>query len=327
MDRAFLPYVSIRPSYLSLYSLPTERKIRTETQVKNEYNLIQHDPSGLISLKAEKRIKNAIDWLLEISPIRKFYARKYKKWYNFKINFVTLTLSSQQKHPDNVIKKELLNQFLIEAKKKWNVNNYLWRAEAQKNGNIHFHICTDNFIPHVELRNVWNRIQNKLGYVDRFHVKHKHRSPNSTDVHSIKRIGNISAYLSKYCCKNPILIPSIKPKNTKSSVLIKTDHYYYIKKNKLVPTTFRPIQGKLWGLSNQLSKIKSNIQMLWTDLAEEIDHIAEKFKDYVKVFDYTTVIYCKAIDWFKLEVPLLKNLHKNFINAARGSPELAPSTI
>ena len=260
----------------------------------NEVYLEDNKPDGQISFKAEKRIRNAIDWLLEITPKKKFYAPKYKKHYWFRINFITLTLASKQVHSDSTIKKVLLNQFLVECRKKWKVHNYLWRAESQKNGNIHFHICTDQFIPWLELRNNWNRIQNKLGYVDRFHVKHKHRAPNSTDVHSIKKIKNISAYLAKYCTKN---------------------------------SPHRSISGKLWGLSTQLSRIKSNIQLLWGNLSDEIEKISDAFPNHTKVFDYATVIYCKSKDWFKLNVPILKRLHKSFVMAARGDPDLVPVSI
>ena len=290
----FLPYVGIRPSSLSLYSRPETKIHRSEKQRYTELNLVHTDHQGLISFKAEKRIRNAIDWLLEITPNKKFYAPKYKKYYDFKINFITLTLASKQIHSDQVIKSQLLNHFLIECKKKWGVCNFLWRAESQRNGNIHFHVCTDRFIPWLELRNNWNRIQNKLGYVDRFHVKHRHRSPNSTDVHSIKKIKNIAAYLSKYCTKN-------------------SDN--------------RSIEGKLWGLSTQLSRIKANVQMIFSGLADEIDKIADAFPKHVKVFDYATVIYCRSQDWLKMQVPIIKRLHENFIKAIRGDPDLVPVSI
>ena len=286
----FLPYLSIRPSYLSLYSLPETKKVRSDLQMLHMQNLKHNSPEGDISVKAEKRIRNAIDWLLEITPKKPFYAAKWGRWYKFRINFVTITLASKQVHSDQVIKKELLNQFLIECKKKWHVKNYLWRAEAQKNGNIHFHICTDRFIPWLELRNTWNRIQNKLGYVDRFHVKHKHRSPNSTDVHSIKRIKNISAYLAKYCTKQ---------------------------------SPHRSISGKLWGLSTQLSRLKSNIQLVCSNLATEVEYLCTKFNDKLMKFDYVDVLYCKSSQWFKHNVPTLKRLHEEFIMQSRAGPVIA----
>ncbi|GAH63232.1 unnamed protein product, partial [marine sediment metagenome] len=118
----FIDYVSIRPHFLCLFSKAESPKIRSDNQLSNEYNLAMNNPDGLISIKAARNIRNSIEWLLAITPQKKFYAPKWHKWYTFKVNFITLTLSSKQIHSDNEIKKKLLNQFLIEAKKKWKVN-------------------------------------------------------------------------------------------------------------------------------------------------------------------------------------------------------------
>jgi hypothetical protein len=60
-------------------------------------------------------------------------------------------------------------------KQKYNVKLYLWVAEPQVNGNIHFHILIDKFIENVpepkyakvplELTKEWNRILDLYGYV------------------------------------------------------------------------------------------------------------------------------------------------------------------
>jgi hypothetical protein len=140
-------------------------------------------------------------------------------------------------HSDLVIKNLFLNQFLIEAKKRWNISQYVWRAEKQLNGNIHFHILTNRFIPWSELRDVWNRIQEKLGYVSRYreNLKQFHSSgfkprpelfkhwpldaqrrayfaglksdwnnPNSTDIHSLRHVHNVRNYIIKYLSKNDL---------------------------------------------------------------------------------------------------------------------------
>lgn len=259
-----IPYVSIRPSYIAIYNRPENTRARSQAQIRNEINLQTNDAKGLISRKAERRIKQGIDWLLYLTNDKTFYHRKHKKHYHFKINFVTLTLPAKQVHSDKVIKAECLNHMLTILRQKYKVHHYLWRAEPQKNGNIHFHIVTDKFIPWNELRNQWNKIVNKLGYVDRFHKKWNHRTPNSTDVHSIKKIGNISAYLAKYCTKQ-------------SSV--------------------RPIEGKLWGLSSSLSKMKSSVDMRCNIIDTELNAICAAFPNRVIKSDYITVIYRSVKQW------------------------------
>ncbi len=231
-----VPYVSISPSRITSYWRVEPSKPRSEIQeIKNKPPKF-HSHTGLISKKAKKRITNAIDWLLLLSRNKTVYNPKTKKSFKFKVSFVTLTLSSEQIHSDNKIKKDLLNQFLVEARKKWKVDKYVWRAEKQLNGNIHFHIVVDKFISYKSLVQTWNRIQNKLGYVDRYSIKQQKffangfkfrkelgknwsyaaqlkayhlgkacnfTNPNSTDVHKVYGIKNLSALFVKILHKKP----------------------------------------------------------------------------------------------------------------------------
>jgi hypothetical protein len=120
---------------------------------------------GRLSCIAKRKISRAIAYLIYMAVPKRVRNPFNGRYFTFKVNFITLSLASKQIHSDQVIKSKLLEQFFYEAKKRWNVENYVCRAEKQKNGRIHFHIITDVFIPYNELRNVWNRIQGKLGYV------------------------------------------------------------------------------------------------------------------------------------------------------------------
>lgn len=228
-----------------------------------------------VSQQARRRISKAIDYLIFLSTDKKLPATTHGKALNFKISFVTLTLSSTQTHSDNEIKEKCLNQFFVEARKKWHVKNYLWRAEKQINGNIHFHILTDRFIPWSELRDVWNRIQNKLGYVDvyrqqmlDFHsggfkvrdqllkkwsyknqlkaYKEGSRSdwhnPNSTDIHSLRFVNNCKAYVLKYAAKDE--------KNGN-------------------------LQGRLWGCNFELSNIPGGVLIVDSGVSSEMDSLVK----------------------------------------------------
>jgi hypothetical protein len=95
--------------------------------------------------------------------------------------FVTLTLPSVQMHRDNDIKEHILHPFLNWLKqsseeyykrggmrgqqKGFGVKGYLWRAEAQKGGNIHFHVLCDKYVPWDRIRQKWNECCEKLGYI------------------------------------------------------------------------------------------------------------------------------------------------------------------
>jgi len=168
------------------------------------------------------------------NEIQKIYGIKYKKPVKFRLAFITLTLPSKQIHSDTDIKRNLLKQFLQELQKKFKMYLYIWKAEKQKNGNIHFHIITNRYIPYKKIREIWNRIIDKKGYEyvkkysekmqeffkDGFrmlpndkrsketqykaYVKNKAikwTDPNTTDIHSVYKINNINAYFVKYVSK------------------------------------------------------------------------------------------------------------------------------
>ena len=188
----------------------------------------------IISKSSKKKIMDSINSMYILSEPRKIEMKTGKFIYNFKMSFVTLTLPSEQQHQDTVIKKTCLNQFLVELRKHYGVQNYVWKAELQKNENIHFHLILDKYIDYQALRRRWNRCINKLGYVDAYSDKmqkltlsqyHQMRckngaedfnknalifakgkkckwsNPNSVDVRSVHNKNNLAIYLSKYISK------------------------------------------------------------------------------------------------------------------------------
>jgi len=281
--------LSIHPSQINVY-YQSNRGRRSR-----EINTIDYDSDNLTSTKqptqfqdnfhhgrmsqiAKRKLSKSLDYLVYLAKPKQIVKPYHGRNFTFKVNFITLTLSSSQIHSDQEIKSELLNQFLIEMKKRWNVDKYVWRAEKQENGNIHFHICTGNFIPWNELRNVWNRIQQKLGYVTRYRENredwHKHGfkfdkkrgkkwtyekqlkaykvglqtgwdNPNSVDIHSLKHVGNIKLYMIKYMNKNTVYTEKeIKEFNELPEM------------EKLAIKEKNEVSGRLWSSSNNLVKLE-----------------------------------------------------------------------
>lgn len=294
-----IPQLTIHPDRMNIttqcYWIEDRRHKNSISALLNS----DHKHNDLISNQAARKIQKAVRYLLFLANDKKAYSRMSGRSFKFKISFVTLTLSSKQVHSDNVIKSKLLNQFLTEAKKLWNVSNYIWRAEKQVNGNIHFHILTDKFIPWEELRNVWNRIQNKLGYVDNYRSQQKSffrdgfrvrkdllykwsekdqrrayvqgaqagwNNPNSTDVHSLRFINKIDSYITKYLKKDS-------------------------KKKGLI--------GRLWGCSTSLSNLtgaKIDIDSL---ISAELDKLREVYKPVEIRKDYFSILFINIHQVFK----------------------------
>jgi hypothetical protein len=188
-----------------------------------------------LSVKATARIKEKISWLYELAKNKTIVTKNNKTLHSYKMNFITLTLPAVQEHSTQEITSSCLNQFLIECKLKYNMLNYVWRLEFQKNGNVHYHIATDTFIDYTDCKLIWNRCIAKLGYIRRYQEKFTNMtysdyarnysnggkinapklrerygrgvatrwdSPNTIDVRAVNNAKNIASYISKYITKN-----------------------------------------------------------------------------------------------------------------------------
>jgi len=278
-----IPMVSIHPSRLNFYSRIEWNPYRPKRDPSIHLKNVDNNHHGKVSSVAKRKISKAIEYLLFLANEKVLPNTAHGKSYSFKLAFVTLTLPSRQIHSDQEIKAKCLNQMLIEMRKKWNVRNYIWRAEKQANGNIHFHILVDKFIPWSELRDSWNRITNKLDYVNnyrkemvRFHsggfkvrsellrsweykaqIRAYKRgklndwsSPNSTDIHSIHKVKNIKAYVCKYVSKDE---------------------------------QSAGLSGRLWGCNYELSDIPGAQLIIDSHISDAINRLFDKHKP--KVYD------------------------------------------
>lgn len=308
-----IPHVAIHPSSINLYSTVEWYERKRFTPKHN--HLIESDKkhNGKVSGIAGRKITKAVDYLLFMANDKILPSKIHGKVFKFKIAFITLTLPSPQVHPDNVIKEQCLNQFLVEVRKKYNVVNYIWRAEKQKNGSIHFHILLDKFLPWSELRDLWNRIVNKLGYVERyrdsmrafhsggFRVRENllkswdyksqvnayqagkandWSSPNSTDIHSIKKVGDVRKYVMKYTSKDDV--------------------------NGV-------IEGRIWGCNFELSNIKGAVEIADAALSSEIAFLCSKFPDKVYKSEYFSVIHVSVQELYNLNCVELFKLFSQFL--------------
>lgn len=322
--------VSIHPRALKCSWEPYDRVGRA--RFRSAFNTIpvRNRADGLISQKAQGRINSAIDWLLAQSTVKRIYDKKTKKHFNFRANFLTFSLASPQIHDDNLIKSKLLNTMLVHLRQKWGVKYYLWRAEAQANGNIHFHVICDKYIPWWELRHYWNKVQNNLGYVDQYTKKYINLNfnqylsfnpindkyslsdrkkaydagcacgwtdPNSTDIHSVKHVKNLGGYIAKEVSKNS--------KGTMYTALRLVDKRlmpcYNPSQQIHVPAQgakmYRSIGGNLWNLSSVLSRVKAKILVIADTVREEITAIKKAFSSKVISADWYEIIYVPVKLW------------------------------
>lgn len=364
-ELTILPVASLHPSQIVIYSeyhydgYKTSRRNKQSTleyfinnegeihYLKDEKNKAFYDScrsaKGQVSKIAKKKITRAIDYVTAVTPQKKAYNRFTNKSFQYKLTFVTLTLPSKQIHDDKIIIRECLNQLLIELKKYHQVKNYVWRAEKQKNGNVHFHILCDKFIFFQELRDRWNRIINKLGYVDRYQKNQQNwhasgfkprpylfptwplrkqkaayergarthwSSPNSTDIHKLYKIHNVKDYLSKYMGKDhhsPGDLNSNNLKKLSSKDLVNLKRYRknrLKKRRKCNPKT----NGRIWGCNREIGEAKGAKILIDSKIESELIKLDKCKKCKVYHSDYYSIFY---IDYKKLQETGCSDLFKH----------------
>lgn len=156
---------------------------------------------------------------------------------------ITLTLSAPQRHSDKEVKSLMLNQFLTELRTAHGCRNYYWVAEAQDNENIHFHVLIDKFLDKNTLTEIWNRIQQKVGYIPEGADTSNKLYP-STQIEKVKSAANMATYVSKYLTKDQ--------------------------------EERRKIEGRLWSCSREIANL-GNCRMEITD--EEAAAICDSIAD------------------------------------------------
>lgn len=242
-------------------------------------------PQGNVSRKASTKIKNSVNWMLYVTDKKKVFSIKENKEFYFYLNFITLTLPSKQRHSDDFIKREMLVPFIQWLTKTQGAYMWLWKAEAQCNGNIHFHITTHVFVHWKSIRAKWNYICAKHGYVKMFQDGSNDKGDAATQVKAAKNPNQVGGYLSKYIGKDDrYKVAPRKMKKRKWKLLRKK-----LKSSNVFVTSEaspfkRWINGRLWACSNNIASVEcSTSEMVGTggeffDIYDDFHSITDEVK-------------------------------------------------
>lgn len=158
--------------------------------------------SGEITESGKKRMKRCLLLWAEALELFNVKYRHEVKANERKLVFLTLTLSAVQVHPDQEIKSKILKPFMRWLRENQECTNYIWKAEVQKNGNIHFHVILDQFVAKDEIRCKWNECQDNLGYHERYQRKFGSKEAPSTQIEIVENQEQIERYIGKYISKS-----------------------------------------------------------------------------------------------------------------------------
>lgn len=280
----------IKPSYIvSLPEFHYEEKQRSVRFEDNKANLLQNQHHGKLSPKAVTSIRNAINWLCISARKKKVFSRATGREWFFKVSFITLTLpDTDVRICERNFQKQLLNPFLVYLRKYHNLKNYVWKLEYQANGKLHCHVTIDCFIHWRTVRKIWNRVLKSNGHLSKFERTHGHSDPNSTDIHSVRKIRDLAKYLSKYMAKTQEL-----------KITHEGQEYWY------TPV----INGRIWSCSYELSRAKNcRVHIPASELKENLSCLFQKgieWKDLMRTNPVTQeltkvgeIFYLKASDWY-----------------------------
>lgn len=196
-----------------------------------------------------------------------------------KLRFLTLTLSSVQNMTDNEIKRRVLVPFISELKRRFGVKHYFWRAEAQKNGNIHFHLIIDEFIVKDEVNWLWDSHQALAGLIDSpAPFVGEYKSP-STRIEAVQGAGSVAGYVVKYVTKND---------------------------------GGRKIFGRIWGCSDSLRNIGVPVIEYCNETAQLLEGLASKDESVKEINDFVVKFKVSVLRDERLNRTWLKDIVENY---------------
>lgn len=248
-----IPCISIRARRISIYARPEH----TGKRRKNPYHIIDEEKKERrAAYRRKRRIADAVCILYDTAKEKKVWNEKLKGHFFFRVNFLTLTLPEPTTKSDRELHYTLLAPTIRILKRKLPSLRYVWRAETQANGNIHWHIITDQFIHHRDLRSIWNTVCYRAGF-------RKYDNPNSTDVHSLRNVKDPAAYIAKYMTKES--------------------------------SERRKVECKMWDCSIELKRCKPVVVEMPTQEVYNEIRILEKCGAKKDMYEYCTIINVKSM--------------------------------
>jgi hypothetical protein len=207
----FTPVIQVRSRSIVAYNqfYPSGRSILQQASAEK---LQKEDTyTGRLCPGAKKRLTKAIELIVQAcTEVKSFHfthpddGKSVKGKYT--LTFVTFTIHNPYKRViGRDAHKQCLEPMLLWMRRKYGMCTYLWKAELQSNRKdvqqLHYHLTSDVAIPHWELRDKWNELQMKAGYLDDYYKQKGHYNANSTDVHSVYKVADMGGYLKKSIIK------------------------------------------------------------------------------------------------------------------------------
>lgn len=237
--------------------------------------------SGKLSPGAKKRLTKSIELLLQ-SVKRQMIKTPYSNnLMPFKISHCCVTIADNIRTiPAKECHKTCLEPFILWMRRKYGMSSFIWKAEHQQRGQLHYHIVSDCFIPKENIRQKWNELQREAGYLDDWYKKNQNYNPPGTWINRPKPYQDMAYYLKKEVIK------------------------MYQNENS--------VEGKVWDCSINL---KQNRYFTINEASNErLDKLIKEKKIWYKVTDQCTIYIFKRLDPVSVLNECAKKEYRKFQN-------------
>lgn len=219
--------LQIRSNTIIQYTKYDRKPLSRLLKGKKPDNFQKQTYSGNLSSGAKKRLLKAVELIIMSAPQKTRYNPALKRDQNYSVTFITLTIHS----PDYMVlskegHKNLLEPFLKWMRQVHGCKMYVWKAELQQRGMIHYHIVSDCFIINTEIQKKWNDLQRKHGYLNEYYRVHGHYNAPSVDVGAMKHGAAMSQYIMKEITKSCQNTAPVGGKVWDCSLNIKANTYF-----------------------------------------------------------------------------------------------------
>lgn len=192
---------ALRPTAVMIYEKKPKGCRQKVVRAQSLENLKDKYKGEGMSQSARERVKRTIaNWSVGVLASQRLWQKKGERKRRYFV-MITLTLPGKQIESDEEVKRKYLNGWLQKLKREHGELHYLWVAETQKNGNIHFHVVVDRWVDFRWVAHSWNESLACGSYIDDFERKFGHRQPPSTKVTGQKKMKDPALYITKYVSK------------------------------------------------------------------------------------------------------------------------------
>lgn len=281
------PIACLEWNRLTIYREPARTRGSCQPSIFRNNNLTRGIFNGYMSPATRRKVRKSVStWIRSIYLYRHRMDNRPGSGRAYPV-FITLTLPSRQRHTDAEINRACLQPFLIQLRREYSVEHYFWRAEAQENGNLHFHLLIDRYVPKRWLQLAWNCSVDRLDYLWEYFKETGSLTPPSTEVHRItdkvkdKKTGQWRHvdpvdYLVDYALETPEPEPGEVPEGEERPMPKRLIGKRRGPDGSVITYTTRPIVGRVWGMSDSLREIREPRAELTMDLLERLESTRER---------------------------------------------------